>query len=562
MLTSVEAFWLQWQAEESDGAGAAQARAWLAAINGRPEAEAAPPSDEAAVERFRQRGLAQLAAPSLQDLEERAARDNRHVSGVAETALRLFDMTQPLHRLRPAARRRLGHAARLHHLAGRTPSESAAALEALPPSDLNPREHARLLALLRASGRGAAPDAKRPAKPDQETKRLAALLQLADALDYDQVQATRLDSAALTDTALVLRVRGLGAPAAARRVRLCRRLLKAGMNVGLRVTVAPPTLDEVRPLVNEPLPAQATVAQGVQRGVASALLAWQAALELALTGVKPSLMKAERDTAQLRQVLGVFRPVLKRKATQRLRQRLELLQHRLRAASEARAVTSDALTYAATLTAEGAAQLQPLLEALDHAGQAAFLEVEAWLRSAHAAELCEDLLALVGEPPLRNGPDTTLRHSSPGLLKAAAETIVERQQGFEASDFRQRRRLSEALVRGQAMLEVLGGAAVLGPAATALATDMQQLEQRLEGLRHLAALDEAVGRFLDEWALRQAKRKAPQLSGVDAVLAYRHRRRTERQAQLKTLTAAFRPVQGRALATRVKLILAELKAGA
>ena len=117
-------------------------------------------------------------------------------------------------------------------------------------------------------------------------------------------------------------------------------------------------------------------------------------------------------------------------------------------------------------------------------------------------------------------------------------------------------------MRGQAALDVLGGAPTLGPGATALAADWQKVEQRIEGLRHLAAVDDAVGRFLDEWALRQAKRKAPQLSGVDAVLAYRHRRRTERQAQRKTLTAAFRPVQGRALATRVKTILADLKAGA
>ena len=84
-------------------------------------------------------------------------------------------------------------------------------------------------------------------------------------------------------------------------------------------------------------------------------------------------------------------------------------------------------------------------------------------------------------------------------------------------------------------------------------------QQRLAGLRHLAAVDEAVGTFLDEWAVRQAKRKAPQLSDVDAVLAYRHRRRTERQAQRKALTAAFRPLQGRALVTRLKKLLAAVK---
>jgi len=547
VLTVVETFWLHWQANQGDVEASATARAWLTALDSPTEASGLPSSV-----------LAQLPAPTLQDLLDSASRDNAHVNGVAETAERLFDATRPIHRLRPAARRRLANAARLHHLAGPTTGDSAAALEARPLADLGGREQAWLVALLRASQRLAALPA---VGADPEVAVLAALLQLADALDYDQDQATRLESATLAPEALVLRVRGLGAPATARRVRLCRRLVKQALAVNLRVMVAPPNLDELKPLVNEPLLPQTTVARAVQRGLAGALLSWQAALELALTGDDATLTNAERDTAHLRQVLGVFRPVLKRKAAHGLRQRLGRLQKRLRAAGSGRAVTADALAYAGTLPAEATAQMQPLLEAFDQGGRKAFAEAEAWLHSPLAVELCDDLLALVGAAPLRHGPDTPLRQSTPELFKAALEAIATRRAEYEEGDPRRQRRLCEALVRGQATLEMLGGAATLGPAAGPLAADWQKVEQRAEAMRHLEALDEAISKFLDEWALRQAKRKAPQLSGVDAVLAYRHQRRIDRRAQRRALAGAWQPVQGRALAARVKQIWADYKAG-
>lgn len=555
MLTNVEAFWLQWQAQEGEGEAAAAARAWLTAMSAADGANAGAGEDTAAVEQFREQGLTHWPAPTLADLMERAALADPQSPSVATTAELLFEATKPLHRLRPAARARLALAARLQHLAGRTPGATAAALEARPPAELSRREHAALVALLRAGARTVI----RPTPPqptDHDTQVLAALLLLAGALADDAEQAARLESATLTAEALVLRVRGLGAPATAQRVRQCRRRVKLALATGLRVTVAPPTLAEVQALLNEPVTPQTTTGRGVQRGVAGALTRWQAALERALTGDDATLIEAERETAYMRQVLAVFRPGLKRKATQRLRERLGEVQARLRAASSGRAVAADAHGYAAKLPAEAAAQIRPLLEALDQWGQKAFGEAAAWLQSAQAAELCEDLLALVGKPPVRHGPETPLRHSTPALLKAVVEAIGERQKVFEVGDGRTQRRLCEGLLRGQAAIAVLGGAEVFEEAGAALAADWQTVETRVEGMRHLAAVDEAVGQFLDEWALRQAKRKAPQLSGVDAVLAYRHKRRTERQALRKGLAAAWRPVQGRALAARLKKILA------
>ncbi len=550
MLTAVETFWLHWQANQGDLQASATARAWLTALDNPTQSLALPASV-----------LEQLPAPTLQDLLASVARDNPHVSGVAETAERLFDATRPLHQLRPAARRRLANAARLHHLAGPTTGDSAAALEARPLADVSLREQARLVALLRASAQTPAPRAMAAASPDPEVALLAALLQLADALDYDQDQTTRLESATLAPATLILRVRGLGAPATARRVQLCRHMVKQALAINLRVTVAPPSLDELRPLLNEPLTAHTTVARAVQRGLAGALLSWQTALASALTG-DATLTNAERETAHLRQVLGLFRPVLKRKATHGLRRRLGHLQRRLRAAGSARAATADALAYAAALPAEATAQMQPLLEALDQSGHTALAEAEAWLNSPVAVEVCDDLLALVGAVPLRQGPDTALRQNAPELFKAALETIATRRAEYEEGDPERQRRLCEALVRGQATLEMLGGAATLGPMAEPLAADWQTVEQRTEAMRHLGALDDAIGTFLDEWALRQAKRKAPQLSGADAVLAYRHQRRVDRRKQRRALVAAWQPVTGRALAGRVKQILTDFEAGA
>ncbi|MCC7358420.1 MAG: hypothetical protein IT317_03025 [Anaerolineales bacterium] len=560
VLTAVEAFWLQWQAEEGSAAAASTARRWLAAIQGGGDGSALHLPDAEAVAAFREMGLAQLVAPTLADLEDSAARANRHVQGVAATALKLFDITRPLHRLKPAARRRMESAARLHQLAGPGPAQSAACLEALPPSDVGPRELQRLTQLLRAAGRGLGQAAVGPAALDTETKALAALLQLADTLDYDQDQATPLESATLTPQALSLRVRGLGGAAVAARVRLCRRFVKAGLNTGLRVSVAAPTLDQVRPLLAEPTGPRTPVGRAVQRGVAEAVIAWQAALANALSGEAAALRRAERETARTRQALGAWRAMLKRKAAQQLRNRLRTVQRTLRAASEARQAAADGPAYAAGLTREHAAGLPQLLERLDQTAARAGAAAEAWIRGAAAAELCEDLLALVAAPPLRAGTVTTVRQSAEAILKEAAETTLARLEDFGVNDPRRQRRLSEALVRGQAALAALGGAATFGPGAAALEADWKKLEQRVEQLRALTTLDAALGAFLDDWALRQAKRKAPQLSGVEAVIAYRKLRRAERQAQRKLFLAEARPVQGRRLLTRVRRLAAALKA--
>ena len=560
MLTAVEAFWLQWQAEEGGGAAATVARRWLAALPVAGNGATPHPPDPAALEAFRQAGLAQFAAPALANLEDSAARANRHVQGVAATALQLFDTTRPLHHLKPAARRRLASAAHLHHLAGQQPADSAACLEALPPADVSPRELGRLTALLRAAGRGLGPAAPRVPPLDTETKALAALLQLADALDYDQDQATQLESVALLPQALALRVRGLGAAAVAARVRLCRRFVKEGLNTGLRVSATAPTLEEVRPLLAEVVGPDTPVARMVQQSLAAAVVAWQAALAGALGGEAAALRQAERETARARQTLGALRPVLKRKAIQRLRDRLEVVQRTLRAASEARQTAADALAYATALPAEQTAGLPQLLEGLDQAALKAGGEAEAWVRGAAAAELCEDLLALVAAPPLRAGANTLVRHSAAAMLKAVAEEVNERQKSFDANEARQQRRLSEALVRGQAALTALGGAATFGPGAAARAGDGRQGGRRVEDRRGLTALDQARGAFLDDWALRQAKRKAPQMSGVEAVIAFRKRRRAEREAQRKLYLAEARPVQGRRLTTRVRRLAAALKA--
>jgi hypothetical protein len=95
----------------------------------------------------------------------------------------------------------------------------------------------------------------------------------------------------------------------------------------------------------------------------------------------------------------------------------------------------------------------------------------------------------------------------------------------------------------------------LGPEAVALAADLRGLAQQLDDLRRLDSADVAIGNFLDRWAVRQARRKAPQLHGAEAVLAFRQAVRDQRRQQQRALARAWQPVRGRRLLRRVALLL-------
>jgi hypothetical protein len=183
----------------------------------------------------------------------------------------------------------------------------------------------------------------------------------------------------------------------------------------------------------------------------------------------------------------------------------------------------------------------------------------AWLHGPEAIELAEAIVDYVGAVPVRRKQEAPVGSIAPGHLGEAVEAMAAAQAAFSSHEPKSLRRVQRATLRCRAWLGVLAGGPDLGreklEAAAAIDADLEALAERLEALRRLDAADEHLGVFLDRWAVRQARRKAPQLHGAEAVLALRQVFRAERTQQQRALSGAWRPVRGRQLRRRVAQLL-------
>lgn len=146
---------------------------------------------------------AQGALAEFVEVMERLEPEPQHTRHVAFLAVRLFDETQPLHRLGPAERVLLEGAARLHDV-GWPISEGGAGHHKLSARLIRQqnwrhlgRDEVEVVALVARYHRKALPgpgheEFDRLPRPRQQVVRnLAALLRLADALDRSHLQRVR-----------------------------------------------------------------------------------------------------------------------------------------------------------------------------------------------------------------------------------------------------------------------------------------------------------------------------------------------------------------------------------
>ncbi len=182
----------------------------------------APPAEQPAsvqpAEPEQPRPCAPEGAISLEALAERYSVDQAHVAHVARLARRLFDATAGIHRQPPDSWRLLEAAALLHDMA----------------YDIDPEQHhllvrdillgqpligftedeRRMLACITAFHRKKARPGKEPAfarlkkSRQRATLALAALLRIADGLDYSHTQTCTIASVTVVDGALRLAVEG------------------------------------------------------------------------------------------------------------------------------------------------------------------------------------------------------------------------------------------------------------------------------------------------------------------------------------------------------------------
>lgn len=554
-LTPVEQFWLRWHSLHGDATTAAEARRLLEA---RSETGAAADNGTHGPARRRLAVLRAFPAPAASALP-----CSPHSERVAAVAGDLFDATRALHHLPPTARHLLQLAARLHDLAadsngGGTPP-AADVLAGVRLEDLGRARQAVLVAVLRQAKAGGSPErwVEAGLKPAQrrQARRLAALLQLADALDQVADSAARVEAFLVEDDSLVVRLAGPAAAEAARWGKHQATLWRAAFKSRLRFGVAPLSAAELEGLAAAPATADGTLARGIQHVLARRVLRWKRALEAA-AGPSPGETRAAlAATADLRQALAALQPALRRKQTRPLRAALRGLEGLLRDAVEWDYLGDWIAGSHNALPGEMAGQLQPLAEAATQSRLQAAGLARAWLQGPDALELTEILVDCVSTVPLRPKLAAPLRQAAQAGLGDAAAALAETQANYSAHDPATWRRAQRAARRFRAWLALLLCSEVAPSRqdkAAALSADLEQLVERLDTLCRIEAADGHLAAFLERWAVRQARRKAPQLHGAQAVLALRQALRRERQQQQRGAGVDWRPVRGATLRQRVR----------
>jgi hypothetical protein len=286
-----------------------------------------------------------------------------------------------------------------------------------------------------------------------------------------------------------------------------------------------------------------------QRLLAREFLDWQAAWSACRAGQPGAPAALHSATQRASQLLAALRPILKRGPTRRMRAELARLRQRVAMASRAQAALEDVVAY--DNASDAAGRLTTLLDAAAESTRAANGTAALWANTSTADAIAVRLRAFISDLPLqRKHETTTLAEAAPGLLLEAADHLARRQATFSAADPASWRRAASAILRLKIAIAALGAARPPNLHALELVRDLDRATEHLEVLQRLEAVEQTVVAYLDGWAERQGRRKAPQLHGAEAVLEYRQQRRAERMRELRALAEAWKPLRGRGLRRR------------
>lgn len=574
-LTPAESFWLRWLADHNDRPAriAQRARILLLAGSGAPpaaiaEALSIPETAAArAVSQFARRRLSDFPRPALflDELLAAARVDLAHAQYVAQLALALFDATRSLHRLPSGLRGLLEAAAKLHnvgvevdepnhHIAGR---DLLRGLNLVGYSD----QQQRILAcLVRFHRKKVRPDeeplfAALPPARQQQTLRLAALLRVADGLDYSQTQSTQLEGMLISPEAVTLRLSGPECEGDAARARRKADLWRDLFHVPIETATPPP--ERLRQLAEAALTPDSPTSEAARRALAIHVLTWQSFEAAALLGEPPAIKKVRGAARRLRLALEIFAAYFKKKPVKRLRRQLREMESVLGRVRDLDIVLADVRAYQAESSADTRPlRLGPLIEAWAKARGEAMAGALAWLSGPGGADLQTALQDFVAAPPTRD--DAPLCTSARPLIQAALAEIAERQSGVVRDDLKSYHRLRLALKQCRFTLEFIRPA--LPPSADEILADVKRMQDRLGTLNDYRLLLKVLDGFLRVWAEQQAKRKAPQLFEAEDILAYQNARRAALAQALATLNKDWAPVRAARLRPRLNALLRALAA--
>jgi CHAD domain-containing protein len=473
--------------------------------------------------------------------------DRAHARQVADHALALFDQLAERYKL-PSGQRRLLEAGALLHNVGLTtdpPAHHIVGRDIVlrqPPDELRNGEGA-LVASLVAFHRKRVRPAVEPAylslgkKAQAQALRLAALLRVADGLDYSQTQSTRILGVAGGPDGPVLQVSGPHAIGDGERAMAKADLWRKVFGEALRVEIA-----------EEPGDARADgAAPPVDEADEATLAPWYAAPDVPLAELGRVLLRrhlrrllsAERDVRADKEIEAVH---ALRVATRRLRATLRLVApvgpaRALRAHGKAigrlarcAGAVRDRDVLLADLAARGPElpeELQPSLQALQAAlkekRDAAHRDLLAFFDSDEHGAFCKGFARTIGgcdgwddRPRVRDlGGSTLWRHY---------EALRAHDHGGIPTDPEE---LHAMRIDGKRMRYVLElFADTLGPRADEAVAPLMAFQDHLGGLNDVAVAREALAPFAE------AEAAAPAVAGY---LALRERQAVKLHDELPAL---------------------------
>jgi hypothetical protein len=384
---------------------------------------------------------------------------------------------------------------------------------------------------------------------------LAALLRVAEVLGAAAPSALRLEGFTLDRKRVTLHLAGPKAKATAIACGASRRQWRAALHTGLAFKIAPPTTADLEHLAAACPTAATPIFETLQTCLSSATLNWERELARCAHDDPNAPAAALTATLRLHQLLAAFRPHLKRRSTDRLRAGLAQVRKTLHKAATVQSGLDDITTYQASQRPDAADQLSGLRDAAASASQLVRQMLSNRLDDPAWRQLSAALRSFIIDPPARSANVPATVEAAPGLLESAAGHLARRQLAFSTSDPASRRRTAQGVVRLQTLLQVLSPVVRSRAGAAELLDDLGRLGELLEILGQLESVEKAVAVYLDAWAERQGRRKAPQMHGVEQVLEYRQARRAERARQLRALNEAWKPLRVRKLRRRIAALL-------
>lgn len=505
MLTPVENFWLNWHAQNSPKPTARLAQVILKAAEGATAAQIAKTLKvaEATVKKilaqFEAERLAALPRPALfvDELLAAAHVDLAHAQQVAAHAGQLFDLTQDIHHL-PRKLRALAETGAMLHNVGveiDEPKHHTAGREALMNMKLvghTEAEQAMLACCIRFHRKSVKPE-KEPLftalteKQQAQTLALAALVRIADGLDYSQTQTTCIDGLTLNGQTLALTLSGPHAESdGARAVEDKADVWQAVFGHTWAVTEQP--LD-VAALAQTPLAAQSLTSEVVWRALADQLQRWQATEPAARAGEPLGIKNIRAAARRARAALELFRPFLKKKSYKPARQLLK-------AAEEALGPRRDWDVLLEHAEKEVRGQSWQFIEDWKKEREAAQVDSARWLASAEMRNLSAALTGLLSERPARGKRNLPLAANAEFLLLsplAELRALAEELQLEDLDTYHRLRRVGVKRVRF--MLEFLSPA--LGEPAQAVLKDLIKVQDRLGKLNDVCVARAGAQDWLD-----------------------------------------------------------------